>query len=258
MDFSGMRSRATSVISSANAKTKLHLTQPKSWKLPKQHSSIAPTGVWTNSDQDPVPLEKRTWTSTTFMTYWFSDLVTVSGWATASSILTTGLSATDAILITLLAGICNAVPTVLNGAIGADLHVPFPVAIRASYGYWLSYFCVISRAVLAMFWYGVQSAGGGQCVSAVSLHIDTNTKHNIEQNSDVDCYLAQLPTYTQHPSSIYWYYQPGDGLLFRLLAHTDAAFTHTYAQTAAYIQPQSSADHADGTKHGHLDLGEGW
>ncbi|THX19606.1 uridine permease-like protein Fui1 [Aureobasidium pullulans] len=177
MDFSGMRSRATSVISSANAKTKLHLTQPKSWKLPKQHSSIAPTGVWTNSDQDPVPLEKRTWTSTTFMTYWFSDLVTVSGWATASSILTTGLSATDAILITLLAGICNAVPTVLNGAIGADLHVPFPVAIRASYGYWLSYFCVISRAVLAMFWFGVQSAGGGQCVSAMLIAIWPSYRH---------------------------------------------------------------------------------
>lgn len=53
------------------------------------------------------------------------------------------------------------IPTVLNGAMGADHHIPFPVAIRASYGYWFSYFCVVSRAILAAFWFGVQSVGGG-------------------------------------------------------------------------------------------------
>ncbi|KAI0155965.1 uracil permease [Pestalotiopsis sp. NC0098] len=148
---------------------KLHLrfTEPSSWKLPKQHSSIAPQDVWTNADQDPVPPEKLTWTQWTFVTYWLSDLVTISGWEAASSIVTTGLSATDAVLITLVAGICNAIPTVLNGCIGADLHIPFPIAARASYGYWLSYFCVISRGILALFWFGVQSAGGGDCVTAI-------------------------------------------------------------------------------------------
>ncbi|ELU44459.1 cytosine-purine permease [Rhizoctonia solani AG-1 IA] len=33
-----------------------------------------------------------------------------------------------------------------------------------SFGYWLSYFSVISRCVLAMFWFGVQCVTGGQCV----------------------------------------------------------------------------------------------
>jgi NCS1 family nucleobase:cation symporter-1 len=89
--------------------------------------------------------------------YWFSDLVTAAGWSAASSIITTGLTASDAILITLVAAICNAIPTVLNGAIGADLHVPFPIAIRAAYGYWFSYFAVVTRAVLALFWFGVQT-----------------------------------------------------------------------------------------------------
>jgi NCS1 family nucleobase:cation symporter-1 len=82
-----------------------------------------------------------------------------------------GLSATDAVLITLVAGLCNAIPTVLNGAIGANLHVPFPIASRASHGYWFSYFAVVSRAVLAMFWFGVHTGYGGTCVSAVCLHI---------------------------------------------------------------------------------------
>jgi len=116
-----------------------------------------------------VPPERQTWTKWTFIGYWYSDLVTISTWTAASAIVTTGLSATDAVLITLVAAICNAVPTVLNGAIGADLHIPFPIASRASFGYWLSYFCVISRGILAMFWFGVQSAQGGACVKTVSV-----------------------------------------------------------------------------------------
>ena len=120
-------------------------------------------------DQDPVPVEKQTWTSWTFITYWYSDLVTISTWTAASSIMTTGLTATDAILITLVAAICNAIPTVLNGAIGSELHIPFPIAVRASYGYWLSYFAVLSRGILALFWFGVQSANGGACVKQVSI-----------------------------------------------------------------------------------------
>ncbi|KAK3316654.1 uracil permease [Apodospora peruviana] len=140
------------------------LTDPSSWRLPKQPSSIAPPHVWTNADQDPVPVEKQTWTSWVFITYWYSDLVTISTWGSSSSILTTGLTATDALVICFVAGVCNAVPTVLNGAIGTDLHIPFPVAVRASYGYWLSYFCVVSRGILALFWFGIHSTAGGGCV----------------------------------------------------------------------------------------------
>lgn len=70
-------------------------------------------------------------------------------------------------MITFVAAICNAIPTVLNGAIGADLNIPFPIAVRASYGYWLSYFCVVSRGILALFWFGIQSANGGACVTTV-------------------------------------------------------------------------------------------
>lgn len=85
-----------------------------------------------------------------------------------SDIVFAGLTATDAVLIVLLAGFCNSIPTVLNGAIGSDLHIPFPIASRASFGYWFSYFAVVSRGILAMFWFGVQTANGGTCVTAVS------------------------------------------------------------------------------------------
>ncbi|KAF7188233.1 putative permease [Pseudocercospora fuligena] len=161
----------------AASKTRLRLTSASSWALPKQESSIAPDYVWSNADQDPVPPEKRTWTGWSFTWYWFSDLVTAAGWSAASAVMTTGLSANDAILITFVAAMCNAIPTVLNGAIGANLHIPFPIAIRASYGYWLSYFTVITRGILALFWFGVQTAYGAECVTQMITAIWPSYAH---------------------------------------------------------------------------------
>lgn len=145
-------------VQSAKQKIQSH-TKLSGWVLPKQTSSVAPPHVWSNADQDPVPPERRTWTGLTFILYWFSDLVTISTWSQGSSIVAAGLSATDAIVICFVASVCNAVPTVLNGAIGSDLHIPFPIAARAVFGYWLSYFAVLSRAILALFWFGVNTAG---------------------------------------------------------------------------------------------------
>lgn len=54
---------------------------------------------------------------------------------------------------------------VLNGAIGAKLHIPFSVAIRASFGYYFAYFAIVSRSILAMFWLGIQGASGAQCLT---------------------------------------------------------------------------------------------
>lgn len=57
--------------------------------------------------------------------------------------------------------------SVLSGRIGAMLHIPFPIAIRASYGAYFHYFCVVSRAILALFWFGVHSVYGSNCMNAV-------------------------------------------------------------------------------------------
>ncbi|KAJ7601768.1 permease for cytosine/purines, uracil, thiamine, allantoin-domain-containing protein [Mycena polygramma] len=53
---------------------------------------------------------------------------------------------------------------VLNGTIGARLHVAFPVLTRSSFGFWFSYFSVVSRVVLSMFWFAIQSFTGSECV----------------------------------------------------------------------------------------------
>lgn len=71
-------------------KARLRVVEPSSWRLPKQSSSIAPPHVWTNADMDPVPPERRTWGRGAFVTYWVSDLITISTWSSGSAVVTLG------------------------------------------------------------------------------------------------------------------------------------------------------------------------
>jgi Permease for cytosine/purines, uracil, thiamine, allantoin len=71
-----------------------------------------------------------------------------------------------------------AVVMVLNGTIGARLHIPFPVLNRSSFGFWFSYFSVISRVILSMFWFGIQTFVGSECVYQVNPPTSSLTRRN--------------------------------------------------------------------------------
>jgi NCS1 family nucleobase:cation symporter-1 len=114
---------------------------------------------------DPVPIENQTWSMWTWMAYWATDTINLGTWETASGILAVGLSWREAIPIIVVGTSCVAIPMVLNGAIGAKLHIPFSVIIRSSFGYYFAYFAICSRAILAMFWLGIQGANGAQCIT---------------------------------------------------------------------------------------------
>lgn len=114
---------------------------------------------------DPVPLEDQTWTVWTILAYWCSDLMNLSTWETAGSVLAVGLSWREAIPIMFVGTACVAIPMILNGAIGSKLHVPFSVITTGSFGYYLRYFAIGSRCILAMFWFGIQCANGSLTVT---------------------------------------------------------------------------------------------
>jgi NCS1 family nucleobase:cation symporter-1 len=99
------------------------------------------------------------------MAYWATDTINLGTWETASSVIAVGLNWRDAIPVMVVGTSCVAVPMVLNGAIGARLHIPFSVVVRSSFGYYFGYFCIISRSILAMFWLGIQGANGAQCIT---------------------------------------------------------------------------------------------
>ncbi|KAK0368458.1 NCS1 nucleoside transporter [Colletotrichum limetticola] len=140
-------------------------TSMEAWELPKHPSAIAPEGVRTNPDMDPVPVPMRTWSLWTILAYWSTDLMNLSTLQTAGSILAVGLSWREAIPIMFVGTTCIAIAMVLNGAIGSRLHVPFSVIATGSFGFYLRYFAIVSRAILAMFWLGVQCVNGSVCVT---------------------------------------------------------------------------------------------
>lgn len=156
---------------------KARCTSLKAWELPKQESALAPPDVWTNADMDPVPPQFQTWTLWTWMAYWATDTVNLGTWETASGVVAIGLNWRDAIPIMVVGTSCVAVPMVLNGAIGARLHIPFSVIVRSAFGYYFGYFCIVSRCILAMFWLGIQGANGAECITIMLTAIWPSYAH---------------------------------------------------------------------------------
>ncbi|KAL3419324.1 ncs1 allantoate transporter [Phlyctema vagabunda] len=130
------------------------------WKIEQEATSFADEGTWSNIDSDVTPEDRRTWSSLTVAGFWFSDALNAQGWEAPSSIIQSGLTYKEAFYLTAFGSLTNCVPLVLNGAIGAHYHIPFPVAIRSSFGFYFSRFAVITRAITALFWHAIQTWTG--------------------------------------------------------------------------------------------------
>jgi NCS1 family nucleobase:cation symporter-1 len=89
----------------------------------------------------------------------------------ASAFLASGLDWQQSLGAVSLGFVLIAIPITFQGTTGARLNIPFPIIVRGSFGVYLSYFCVVSRSILAMFWFGINSATGGtltaQCIRAI-------------------------------------------------------------------------------------------
>jgi NCS1 family nucleobase:cation symporter-1 len=104
----------------------------------------------------------------------------------------------------------------LNGAIGVIHHVPFPVIARASWGFWGSYIAIISRAILAVFWYAIQNMNGANCVrvmigaiwpSFLTLKNTIPKDQGIETNTMISFFifwLISVPFLCIHPNELRW------------------------------------------------------
>lgn len=180
-------------------------TSRKSWILPKQESSLAPPNVWTNKDNDVTPPKRRTWSTWTILGFWFSDAMNIQGWEQPSSVIAVGLTWREALYTSAVGMLTVSIPLVFNGAIGANLHVPFPVAIRISFGYYFSRFAIVIRLITAFFWHSIQTYTGSWGVTCMIaaiwpsyLHIHNTIPANIgitsqQMVSHLVFWVIQLP-----------------------------------------------------------------
>ncbi|KAF2731237.1 hypothetical protein EJ04DRAFT_514740 [Polyplosphaeria fusca] len=138
-----------------------------SWEVRQEESSFAKTKNASNADFDPIPPSKRTWNWGAYVAYWMADAWAVSNWEVASSMIAVGLDWKMAIGACVLGNTIMGLVITINGRMGAILHTPFPVLSRMPFGYYFSYFVVLSRCVLAIVWLGVQTTTGGQCMTVL-------------------------------------------------------------------------------------------
>jgi len=77
----------------------------------------------------------------------------------------------EAVYCIIIGSLIDCLPLVLNGVIGAKLHIPFPVAIRSSFGFYFARFAVVIRMTTALFWHAIQTYTGStamtQCIRAI-------------------------------------------------------------------------------------------
>ncbi|KAF9691365.1 hypothetical protein EKO04_010913 [Ascochyta lentis] len=171
---------------------------------------------WTNIDLDPVPRHNRKWGVTSFLAYWISNAFNAATWQFASSIIAIGLTWRESLGIVALAFFIISFVIALNGAIGVIYHAPFPVLARASWGFWGSYIAIISRAILAVFWFAVQNMNGANAVKAMiaaiwpsflTLHNGIPKSQGIETNTMISFFLFWLisvPFLCMHPNDLRW------------------------------------------------------
>ncbi|KAL2845117.1 permease for cytosine/purines, uracil, thiamine, allantoin-domain-containing protein [Aspergillus pseudodeflectus] len=185
--------------------------------VPQSESSFMRGNVrWTNKDLDPVPPALRKWTVLSFIGYWISDCFSVANWQLASSIIAIGLSWKESLGMVALGFFILSIVIAMNGAVGAIYHVPFPVIARASWGFWGSYVPIVSRLVLAVFWFATNSVNGGNSVVVMLGAIwpsFLNIPNGLPQGEGITTqgmvgfllfWLFQIPFLLVHPNQLRW------------------------------------------------------
>lgn len=210
---SAVRNRFQKIKAGAKAKTK-----PSGWILPQEKGALGDEGTWTNIDMDVTPYERRTWTALTMAGFWFSDALNAQSWEAPATILAVGLTYREAIVCIIFGSLCCTVPLVLNGILGARLHVPFPVAMRASFGWYFARFAVIVRMTTALFWHAIQTYTGSTAMTQmiraiwpsfldIPNHIPESVGITTQQMvSHLIFWSIQFPILLTPPHKLQWFF----------------------------------------------------
>ncbi|KAK6005848.1 hypothetical protein QM012_007490 [Aureobasidium pullulans] len=131
---------------------------------------------WSNEDIRPVPPERQTWGPLQFVQLWFLINMNMTGYQVGSSLLASGLTLPQSIIVILVGNALASTFAVLNSVSGAQSHLGFPIVCRSVWGMWGSFFPILNRILTSIVWYGVQAVIGGNmiyvCLRSIWLDID--------------------------------------------------------------------------------------
>ena len=111
-----------------------------------------------NDDLAPVPHDKRSWGWFEIFNVWSNDIQSLFGYTLAASLfISYGLNGWAVMAAIILAGFIIMVLVNLSGRPSVKYGIPFAVMARVSMGVRGANFPAMVRAIVAIFWYGVQT-----------------------------------------------------------------------------------------------------
>lgn len=119
-----------------------------------------------NDDLAPTEPAQRTWTWRSFAALWVGMVVCVPTYTLAGGLVTTGLSAWQAVALVLLGNLVVLVPMLIVGHAGARYGLPFPVLLRSAFGPRGAQLPALARALVACGWFGINTWLGGSAIYA--------------------------------------------------------------------------------------------
>jgi nucleobase:cation symporter-1, NCS1 family len=125
---------------------------------------------------DLAPAEQRRWKSLDIVFMWMSDVHNLGNYTFAAGLFVLGMSAWQ-VFTALLAGfVVIYLGMNLMGRIGQTTGVPFPVVARISFGVFGANLPALIRAIIAIFWYGIQTYLASVAMIVLLLAVDPGLK----------------------------------------------------------------------------------
>src|SRR5688572_3900295 len=124
----------------------------------------------------------------------------------------------EAIYCIICGSLVCTVPLILNGFIGARLHIPYPIAARASFGWYFARFAVVTRAMTALFWHAIQTYTGSTAMTQmiraiwpsyldIPNHIPESVGLTTQQMiSHLIFWVVQFPILLIPPHKLKWFF----------------------------------------------------
>ena len=124
-----------------------------------------------NEDLAPVGEGERTWTWYSLFAMWMADVHSIGGYTFAAGLFFLGLTGWE-VFVALIVGI-TVVYFLMNltGIAGQRHGIPYPVLARISFGVFGANIPALIRAVIAIFWYGIQTWLASVAVQVLLLRI---------------------------------------------------------------------------------------
>lgn len=111
-----------------------------------------------NEDLAPLKPQQRNWGAFEIFNVWSNDIQSLFGYTLAASLfLTYGLNGWAVMTAIILAGVIVMFLVNLTGKPSVKYGIPFPVMVRASMGVRGANLPAMLRAIVGIFWYGVQT-----------------------------------------------------------------------------------------------------